>query len=1050
MKPYRVEASTALLFVSALTTLATPHYVDVNGTNATPPYTNWATAATNIQDAVNVASAGDTLVVTNGVYPGGVGVNKPLRLLSLNGPQFTVINGGGTHRCVSLTAGASLTGFMLTNGYAEEDGGGLWCASTNGVVTNCLIVGNAAPYGGGAAYGGTLYNCIVSSNSDDGAWLGTLHNCIVSSNSGFGALGCTLYNCTLTGNARSGAEGCTLYNCTLTGNSGGGADGCTLYNCTLTSNSLRGAYGCTLYNCIVYFNTAASGVNYEADSALNYCCTTPLPTNGVGNIALDPQLASASHLSADSPCIGAGSAAYATGNDIDGEPWLNPPSIGCDEYQRGSATGPLTVSLVVNHPLVNHAYVAVGDGVRLTALIEGRPSDSVWDFGDGDVAINEPYITHSWTQPGDYLVALWAFNESHPDGVSATARVRVAVQPVLYVAESSTNPQPPYATWATAATSIQDAVNTTGAGGEIVVTNGVYPGGVTVTDPLRLWSVNGPQVTVINGGGTSRCVSLSDGASLTGFTLTNGFTAGWWVGGGVWCTSTNAFVTNCVMVGNSGGGAAECTLYNCTLTGNSGGGASLCTLYNCTLTGNSAQQIGGGAEESTLYNCTLTANSAEWAGGAADDCTLYNCTLTGNSVSPDANSRGGPGGAATGCTLYNCALRNNSASFGYGGGAAESTLYNCTLTGNSATGGGGAERCTLYNCILSSNSATSAFIRGIGFCGGAYNCVLNHCTLTANSAEWAGGGAGDCTLYSCTLTGNWASPAYGGYGGGAADCTLYNSVLSGNWAPMGGGAGGGKLYNCTVVDNLALDSGGGVDYSVLANCIVVYNAAWADDNYTTDATLNYCCTVPLPTNGVGNISVPPLFVDYASRNLRLQTTSPCINAGNNAYLPTTTSNRDIVCGCIIWFTNQFDMDGNPRIVSGTVDIGAYEYQGAGSRISYAWLQQFHWPINGSADFLDPDRDGMNNWQEWRCGTDPTNALSVLKLLAPTGDVSGVTVSWQSVTNRSYWLERATNLASAPAFSSIASNLAGQLGTTSYTDTTATNGGPFFYRVGVQP
>jgi hypothetical protein len=306
--PITLTAITLLLAASSLP--AATHYVSLGSTHPTPPYTNWLTAATNIQDAVDAAQAGDRVVVTDGVYAVGqretldnwgrslgfsrVAVTNTIGLLSVNGPQFTLIDGGGVCRCCSLNDGASLTGFTLTNGYVAADGGGVRCTSLNAFLTNCAIVGNWAWYGGGA-YGGTLYNCTLSGNSIDTSW----------------------------SNDNSGG--------------GGGASWCTLYSCTLNGNDGSGANACWLYNCIVYFN---SGANYDSSSSLNYCCTTPLPTSGVGNIARDPQLASSSHLSAGSSCRGAGSAAGATGTDIDGEPWGNPPSIGCDEYHAGAVTGP--------------------------------------------------------------------------------------------------------------------------------------------------------------------------------------------------------------------------------------------------------------------------------------------------------------------------------------------------------------------------------------------------------------------------------------------------------------------------------------------------------------------------------------------------------------------------------------------------------------------------------------------------------------------------------------------------------------------------------------
>jgi len=272
-------------------------------------------------------------------------------------------------------------------------------------------------------------------------------------------------------------------------------------------------------------------------------------------------------------------------------------------------------------------------------------------------------------------------------------------------------------------------------------------------------------------------------------------------------------------------------------------------------------------------------------------------------------------------------------------------------------------------------------------------------------------------------------------------------VLTGNSAQFGGGAFEGNLYNCTLVGNSA-GTGGGANGSGMRNCIVYFNSATNSDNFTqfSYGPLNYCCAWPMPTSGVGNFTNAPLFVDYASGNLRLQSNSPCINAGNNSSL--TNYMYDYINAQYAWFTNLFDLDGNPRTVSGTVDVGAYEFQGSGSLISYAWLQQYGWPTDGSADFLDPDGDAMNNWQEWRCLTDPTNASSLLQLFAPTCGASGVIVSWQSVTNRTYFLERATNIGASFVFSPLAANLPGTYGTMTFLDTNSISPGPVLYRVGI--
>jgi len=657
-----------------VTVTDTVYYVDPASSNPLSPYTSWQTAAVTIQDAVDAALVpGALILVTNGVYATGgraakpgrlvnrVVADQPLTLRSVSGPQFTIIEGArdpsgeyglgdAAIRCVYLANGASLSGFTLSNGATraagdwerEQCGGAVWCASTNEVVTHCVLIANSAWEGGGGAYGGTLVNCTLTGNRayyGGGACDATLNNCLLTDNCaniGGGAATCTLNNCALTGNSADigggGAHDATLNHCTVTGNTGGTQGGGGVDECTLT-------------NCIVYYNAAPVYANYDWQSRLICCCTTPLP-GGVGNLEAEPQLANAFRLSAGSPCRGKGSSASVTGVDIDAEPWANPPSIGCDEYHAGSLTGPLTVSI-----RAAYTNVAAGYAVVFTGEIEGRVSASRWEFGDGTVVSNRPYASQAWAAAGDYPVVLRAYNLDHPDGVTATATVGVVTQPVHYVAAGNFAPAAPYGSWATAAANIQDAVDASSVVGALVlVSNGVYATGgravgtemlvnrVVVDKPVTVRSVNGPQFTLIkgsqvpgttNGDGAIRCVYLSSGASLAGFTLTNGATRASGSseseehGGGLRC-EFGATASNCLLVGNSavyGGGAVWATLDNSTLADNTasgnGGGATDSKLNNCTLTGNSAVH-GGGAHYCALNRCTLSQNSAGYGGGARD------------------------------------------------------------------------------------------------------------------------------------------------------------------------------------------------------------------------------------------------------------------------------------------------------------------------------------------------------------------------------------------------------------------------------------------------
>lgn len=695
--PSKVTSRGILLcLLLPLTTAASIRYVDVNSPSPTPPYTDWSIAATNIQDAIDAAAAGDQVFVTNGVYAVGgkvkggdltnrVALDKPLRVQSMNGPLVTIIHGGyssgtnnGPHavRCAWITNGAVLTGFTLqfgaTRGLSaspdqQMNGGGVYGTSSNALVVDCVLATNTAAYQGGGAYQAGLSNCTLIGNLVVGTGAGG--SAVGNSGEGGGAYGCALTNCTLIANFANnkggGANVSSLRNCALVGNSssqyGGGAASSALVNCTLTGNRASsqgsstaglggGCYLSSVTNSIVFqnqcFGSAAPNSSNYYNGTFSYACTAPLPT-GTGNTNVNPQiLADGIHLAMTSPCRGAGNAVVVRGTDIDGQAWVNPPAMGCDEW--------LPVPIIQQQPVVTLLGRPLTLNIGRVVAAGQEPFAYFW-WKDGVPLTDD--LHYAATQTTNLIVNGFALADaggyqivaSNAFGMATSAVAKVVIHCVDL---ASPNPLPPYTNWATAATNIQDAIEATATGEFVMVTNGVYATGgrvmaydltnrVALVRPLTVASVNGAAVTSIrgawdpattNGPLAVRCAWLGDGATLDGFTLQEGATRGPTFatlpdGGGVWAASNTAIVANCVISNNtaysSGGGCYQGTLMNCLLTknlavgatGGFGGGAASANLVNCLVRENFALRDGGGVNLSSLTNCTVVANSAGGSGG---------------------------------------------------------------------------------------------------------------------------------------------------------------------------------------------------------------------------------------------------------------------------------------------------------------------------------------------------------------------------------------------------------------------------------------------------
>lgn len=126
--------------------------------------------------------------------------------------------------------------------------------------------------------------------------------------------------------------------------------------------------------------------------------------------------------------------------------------------------------------------------------------------------------------------------------------------------------------------------------------------------------------------------------------------------------------------------------------------------------------------------------------------------------------------------------------------------------------------------------------------------------------------------------------------------------------------------------------------------------------------------------------------------------------------------------------------------------GVYTADVDGDGMSNAWEIAYSLDPESDADRnADPDGDGMGNYGEYRSGTGPRDADSVLRVRMSQSGAGGVTLSWPSADGRTYALWSTTNLCEQLA--PVDSGIPAEPGTNRYPLPSSASSGIF--RVGVE-
>lgn len=933
-----------------------------------------------IQEAIKRSWDGGAVWVADGIYK-GLGnrdidfLGRAIIVRSENGPENCIIDCQGSrynpHRGFYFHNGEGassiLDGFTITNGYVNDEGGGIYCTGSGPTLINCMFNGNSAQYWGGA---------ISNRNSSS-----TLTNCTFSANSARwgGAVACSYCY-----------QGPTLVDCTFSGNSA--TNGGAVYNdhsrSTVTDSNFSGnsaRFGGGVYNFggvydLSFTSPILNNCTFSENSASSY-------GGGMFNYESSPTVTN---------CEFAGNSArfYAGGmyNSKDSNPMLGNCTFSGNSANYGGAIFCLTDSraTLTNCMITGNSANSYGGGLYgcLGPVSNCTITNNTADVGGGLYGCNGP-ITNciiSGNTAGSRGGALYS---CHDLIMSCTI-----VDNSGAALDHCSGPIINCIIWSGDSNSLPGGSVLSGSSVPLYscVQGGSYGMGCISADPRFVDSQNGdyhllPNSPCKDAGNYYYCMNLPctdrDGATrMVGGQLDMGCyesggtpdVDGDWLG----ATQESLYGTHPNLPDTDGDGLADgveilsgtdpliadplrvwqvpidsITIQQALFFSRStetivlAEGTYYENIYlggrNITLTGTDpndpnvvAATIINGDTDSDPE--TISGRVINLAGTEVSTCHIYGLTITRGYTNVMG---GGIRGAGTRASISNCIINSNTA-LGGGGGLydCDGPITNCAVTGNSAKDGGGLYYCDgpITNCAITANSADyrgggTFDCGGESICYGPDNCVftITNCIISGNSASSGGGMYNNLTnpnLTKCTLSGNTAADYGGGMYNYENSLMLTNCIFIGNSANYGGGMfnyrrTSSMLINCTLADNsapngncLACDSSEQKypSHLQLANCILWDGGdeIWNNDNSTI--TIAYS-NVQGGWKGGSNIEADPLFADADNGDYRLLAASPCIDAAIDAgvYEDIDDNNRPF---------NFPGVDNNGELPD--FDMGAYE------------------------------------------------------------------------------------------------------------------------------